>query len=648
MRFFRSLKNPVAAWAMPLIVVIIVAVDFMVRRAALFSPEKGELLAWSAQYLVFYTFSALMSLSLLILIRSLFLKILPRFPALGRAALFLLMIVWSFLCTGTWEYYRYFSIIPTIYTFEFMGMEPGETRAAVLSSMGPAFLCRWVLFSLLLVALFLIHLKNRRPSGWRFRAPLLLSAAMTLTGLLVFNNNLRFVDQCLTPDVNAVVTAFKAGFDRRDADYFNRAGMHAGNRPALPPLKDPVPFHTLVILNESLRRNNLPCYGYGRDNMPHLKKRMAGRPGEFFVFRRAFANAATTMVAFPTFLAGATSVIPGLTLHALPLFWDYGKAAGCFTACVSSHLYEWRNLMTFLKTPSLDLLFCKETSPYDRINSGFFGIDDRHTFGRLQAAFEEAVSAGKPFFGLLHTFDTHFPYYAPDSLKKFSGPLGDYDNAVLYLDANLEGLFRFMEEKGLWENTVILFTSDHGEAFGEHGVNGHITNLFMETVSVPLWIRIPGALQPRLGTEVLGANLSKPVIIADLVPTCADLMGFASDSSVFALSRKGGGLSLLREIPPGRELVMTNNTEYSVHRDNDFISCATGDTLFHCFTESGRPVLLAYDLNRDSLCTDDVWENASPDYKRKMLAILGSHPNTRPVLSRTAIGPAMQKGMTTE
>ena len=75
-------------------------------------------------------------------------------------------------------------------------------------------------------------------------------------------------------------------------------------------------------------------------------------------------------------------------------------------------------------------------------------------------------------------------------------------------------------EAGLYDETLVVLTSDHGEAFGEHGYRWHAKTLFEELVRVPLIIRRPGEDQP-------GRRIAAPVQLVDIAPTLLDAAGLA-------------------------------------------------------------------------------------------------------------------------
>ena len=86
-------------------------------------------------------------------------------------------------------------------------------------------------------------------------------------------------------------------------------------------------------------------------------------------------------------------------------------------------------------------------------------------------------------------------------------------------DERIGQLRRLLEELGLTDRTILIFSSDHGEGFGEHGTSFHGGNLYDEQLYVPLLIRHP-QVPPR--------EVDEPVTLMDLGPTILDLMGLST------------------------------------------------------------------------------------------------------------------------
>jgi arylsulfatase A-like enzyme len=115
-----------------------------------------------------------------------------------------------------------------------------------------------------------------------------------------------------------------------------------------------------------------------------------------------------------------------------------------------------------------------------------------------------------------------------------------YLENLSYADTQLGKLVAGLEARGLLANSLLIVSSDHGEAFGEHGRVFHNSNLHDEQLHVPLLIRFPD----RAGVEP--GMVAATVELADLVPTVLDATGLPP--------LEGGGQSLLQvasgAVPP--------------------------------------------------------------------------------------------------
>jgi len=98
----------------------------------------------------------------------------------------------------------------------------------------------------------------------------------------------------------------------------------------------------------------------------------------------------------------------------------------------------------------------------------------------------------------------------------------DYDSTIRHVDSQLGELIKILKKKGLYDDSLVIITSDHGEALNEHGELGHGYNVFNETSLVPLVVKFPKHmnLKGRVGTVVQ---------LADIFPTIADLLGKKMD-----------------------------------------------------------------------------------------------------------------------
>ncbi|MFG0320152.1 MAG: sulfatase, partial [Planctomycetota bacterium JB042] len=194
---------------------------------------------------------------------------------------------------------------------------------------------------------------------------------------------------------------------------------------------------------------------------------------------------------------------------------------------------------------------------------------------QVVATFEDWLADHRDFqfLAYLHLFEPHHPLnapgadldrYVPDDLKhldpeeelaRIQGALlageavspddpgvrllrGLYRGEVRYLDRQLERLVRTLEAAGLRERVVVVVTGDHGEEFCEHGLIGHGSHLYGESVLVPLVFWGPGIV-PR------GNLLAGPVENVQLHATVLDLLGLdvprEEVGAPLLLDRDGGG-----------------------------------------------------------------------------------------------------------
>jgi arylsulfatase A-like enzyme len=110
-----------------------------------------------------------------------------------------------------------------------------------------------------------------------------------------------------------------------------------------------------------------------------------------------------------------------------------------------------------------------------------------------------------------------------------------------------------MKEAGRWDNTLVLLTSDHGEAFGEHGAFSHNSTVLEEMIHVPFLLRLPGGARPE------GVDLSRPVALADVVPTLIARLGLPPAPEVW-----------------GTDLLSDRPSRYLFHRTHEPRNAALG------------------------------------------------------------------------
>ena len=120
-----------------------------------------------------------------------------------------------------------------------------------------------------------------------------------------------------------------------------------------------------------------------------------------------------------------------------------------------------------------------------------------------------------PFFIWVHLYDPHAPYDPPPPYdKRFKDP---YDGEVAYSDACLGKLFQYLRQRGLYDRSLIVMMSDHGESLGAHGESMHGIFLYDETIHVPLLFKLPGSL-------LAGKRVTTRVRLLDVAPTLLSML----------------------------------------------------------------------------------------------------------------------------
>jgi choline-sulfatase len=150
----------------------------------------------------------------------------------------------------------------------------------------------------------------------------------------------------------------------------------------------------------------------------------------------------------------------------------------------------------------------------------------------------------RPFFLWVHLYDAHAPYRPPPQWAA-RHPGRPYDGEISEVDEQVGRILEQLGRRGLGDRTVVAVAGDHGEGLGEHGELTHGLLLYEPTLHVPLLLRAPGRLRPRV--------VATPVSLVDLAPTLAGLLGKAFARG----SRDGRDLApaLLRGgEPPATEL----------------------------------------------------------------------------------------------
>jgi arylsulfatase A-like enzyme len=316
------------------------------------------------------------------------------------------------------------------------------------------------------------------------------------------------------------------------------------------------PPGVIVVLADTLRRDHLGAYGYARPTSPVLD-RLAQ---EGVLFRECIGQGSWTKVATPSLM---TSLYP--TSHGVTDFFD--RLPGSAVTLAEAYREAGYATVSFSS-----ILF---TGRFSNLHQGFeevhedSSLPDRNSSKTTREYVDRLLPwleahRDVPFFVFLHVSDPHDPYRPPPpydalwadpakaeqheaDLKKARGFISDpllkafgmptpdelrkagidpdafvaherawYDGSIRGMDVEIGRLVERIEALGLEDRTLLVFTSDHGEEFHEHGRSFHGQSVYGELNNVPLILWGPGRV-PN------GRTVERTVQTIDVMPTLLEI-----------------------------------------------------------------------------------------------------------------------------
>jgi arylsulfatase A-like enzyme len=277
----------------------------------------------------------------------------------------------------------------------------------------------------------------------------------------------------------------------------------------------------VFIVIDTLRADRLSSYGYERPTSPIMDQ--VARHG--VRFDRVISQSSYTKTSMASLWTSTYPVTNGILRwnHALP------AAAELPAETLRRHGYEtvgiYRNgwlAEKFGFGQGFDTYLMPSFGPdperFHRVAPGpksLIGTDE----GVTASAQEFLRSAGdRKFFLYLHYMDVHQYAYDADSAQFGPSYSDAYDSAIRWVDRNVGAVLKTLEEAQLLGRTLVVIASDHGEGFGEHGLEGHGRSLYREVTQVPLVLAPPFALAEGIVVRDTVQNV-------DIWPTIFDLLG---------------------------------------------------------------------------------------------------------------------------
>jgi len=296
------------------------------------------------------------------------------------------------------------------------------------------------------------------------------------------------------------------------------------------------PANVVFITIDTLRPDHLGCYGDKQIRTPNIDTLAADGTR----FERAYTAVPVTLPSHTVIFTGTYPTLSGV--H------DFAANKLSPTQATLASVLKDNGYTTgaVIGSAVLDSRF--------GLNHGFDFYYDHFDFNRLQESnLDEMERPGnivadvtldwlsknyqKKFFLWMHLYDPHYPYRPP---APYSEEYRDrpYDGEIAFADAQVGRLIEFLKNKGLYQNTLIILSGDHGESLGEHGEKTHGFFIYNATLHVPLIIHLPGDMHAR--------TVQNLVNLADIMPTVLAALNIQLPAHV-------QGQSLLPIISPKKE-----------------------------------------------------------------------------------------------
>jgi arylsulfatase A-like enzyme len=281
----------------------------------------------------------------------------------------------------------------------------------------------------------------------------------------------------------------------------------------------PTDFNVLLLTIDTARADHLGMYGYARATSPALDA--LARDGTVFV--NGWAHAPSTRYSMPALLTGRlpldvyydTSVDgwPGLQPKATTIA-EALAPLGFVTGAITNYWY-------FDRARRMDQGFTEYDNENARLHTGVAGAGPEQTRGSSsKEQTDKAIAfverhATQRWFLWVHYYDPHYAYEPHADVPSFgTDRVALYDGELRFTDLHVGRLFDDLRKRGLYDRTAIVVTGDHGEGFGEHGIDLHGYHLYAPQTKVPLVIRVPGLPARRPAT---------PAGHIDILPTLVNL-----------------------------------------------------------------------------------------------------------------------------
>ena len=394
----------------------------------------------------------------------------------------------------------------------------------------------------------------------------------------------------------------------------------------------------ILVTMDTARADHMGLYGYARENTPNL----AALRKDATLYTNSIAASSMTLTSHASIFTGlypqshGAFMLPPDSPTGRPLATSIPTAAsilasaGYQTMAVAANWYYLNPLFGLVRgfqytwTPRPEVLINRyhdfllrnrlrrmlpiAVQDFDRDS-----ITGEEVNRQALALLDRAKSQHAPFFLFLNYMDAHFPYLPPPSFDTLYPGLdpafpswdterfyarvntgrqvlqpaevthlvSQYDGGIAYIDSKLGELVEQLKRSGQYDRTMIVISSDHGEALGERGKLGHNLSSYQNQIRVPLLIKYPRSAQSGTVDSVTSH--------VDLLPTMLDAAGLPIPQDL-------PGMSLLHPAPAGSRLIVSERHESAAASVRISYAMLSGSSKL-IYSPDGKPEF--YDLSND-------------------------------------------------
>ncbi len=293
------------------------------------------------------------------------------------------------------------------------------------------------------------------------------------------------------------------------------------------------------------------------------------------------------------------------TLHHAPVLWEMARAIGYRTGYIGSQNLRYDDFGSYLRNAGIDVIV--SAADLGDAADPHIGAPDENATARLLQFVKDAPE-GTPYFAVLHLSNTHWPYRVDPALQPNAphdesplAPVSDlfshYKNSVLLQERTVSAMLKELRALPSFKDTAVLFVSDHGEEFRDHGRLYHLSSVFDDQIRVPAWLVAGDLVLAPEQKDALRGYATRRTYTRDVHMTVVDLLGLDDARRGLPFGDLALGRSLLRPPPPGEPIVPIANRSGVWEPDEvhvgvlqgEMLGESDGDSHWRCFDAEADP-----------------------------------------------------------